>query len=156
MTRANRKLTIGLDLGDRSSRYCVLDEQGEVIVEGSVATTRKGLAQVLGAKPRGRIALEVGTHSPWVSRHLAGLGYEVIVANARRVRLITESSRKDDRLDAKTLARLARIDPELLCPIRHRSEQAQADLMMVRARAAAGRNANNVDQCRAGDDEIVW
>jgi transposase len=59
----------------------------------------------------------------------------VIVANARRVRLISESSRKDDKMDAKTLARLARIDPELLSPIRHRGEQAQADLMMIRARA---------------------
>src|ERR1700676_537179 len=131
-----RRLTIGLDLGDRSSRYCILDEQGEVILEGSVATTKKGLAQAFGSKPRSRIALEVGTHSPWVSRYLADLGHEVIVANARRVRLITDSSRKNDRLDAKTLARLARIDPELLSPIRHRSEQAQADLMVIRARAA--------------------
>jgi transposase len=130
------KLTVGIDLGDRSSRYCILDEQGEPMVEGSMATTRKGLAQVLGSKPRSRVALEVGTHSPWVSRYLAELGHEVIVANARRVRLITESSRKDDRLDAKTLARLARIDPELLSPIRHRSEQAQADLIVIRARAA--------------------
>jgi transposase len=129
------KLTIGLDLGDRSSRYCVLDEQGDVILEGSVATTRTGLDRVFGAMTRCRMALEVGTHSPWVSRHLARLGYEVIVANARRVRLISESSRKDDKLDAKTLARLARIDPQLLSPIRHRSEQAQADLTMVRARA---------------------
>ena len=133
---ANRKLTVGVDLGDRSSRYCILDEQGEVLAEGSVATTKKGFAQAFGSKPRSRVALEVGTHSPWVSRYVADLGHEVIVANARRVRLITESSRKDDRLDAKTLARLARIDPELLSPIRHRSEQAQADLMVIRARAA--------------------
>jgi len=131
-----RRLTIGLDLGDRSSRYCILDEQGDVLSEGSAATTKKGLAQAFGSKPRSRIALEVGTHSPWVSRYLADLGHEVIVANARRVRLITDSSRKNDRLDAKTLARLARIDPELLSPIRHRSEQAQADLMVIRARAA--------------------
>jgi transposase len=131
-----RRLTIGLDLGDRSSRYCILDEQGEVLSEGSVATTKKGLAQAFGSKPRSRMALEVGTHSPWVSRYLADLGHEVVVANARRVRLITDSSRKNDRLDAKTLARLARIDPELLSPIRHRSEQAQADLMVIRARAA--------------------
>jgi transposase len=127
---------VGIDLGDRSSRYCILDEQGEVLAEGSVATTQKGFAQVFGSKQRSRIALEVGTHSPWVSRRLAELGHEVIVANPRRVRLITDSSRKDDRLDAKTLARLARIDPELLSPIRHRSEQAQADLMVIRARAA--------------------
>lgn len=135
ITHANQKLTIGLDLGDRSSRYCVLDEQGEVIQEGSVPTTKKGLDRVFGTRIRCRIALEVGTHSPWVSRYLARLGYEVIVANARRVRLIAESTRKDDQLDAKTLAGLARIDPELLSPIRHRGEQAQADLMTVRARA---------------------
>jgi transposase len=133
--RANRKLTVGIDLGDRSSRYCILDEQGEILVEGSMATTKKGFAQVLGSKPRSRVVLEVGTHSPWVSRYLADLGHEVIVANPRRVRLITDSTRKDDRLDAKTLARLARIDPELLSPIRHRSERAQADLMVIRARA---------------------
>jgi transposase len=133
--RANRKLTVGIDLGDRSSRYCILDEQGEVLAEGTVATTKKGFAQVLGSKGRSRVALEVGTHSPWVSRYLAELGHEVIVANARRVRLITDSTRKDDRLDAKTLARLARMDPELLSPIRHRSAQAQADLMVIRARA---------------------
>src|SRR5437879_5900411 len=132
---AKGKLTVGIDLGDRSSRYCILDEQGEVLAEGSVATTKKGFAQVFGSKPRSRVALEVGTHSPWVSRYLADLGHEVIVANARRVRLITDSTRKDDRLDAKTLARLARIDPELLSPIRHRSAQAQADLMVIRARA---------------------
>ena len=133
--RATRKLTVGIDLGDRSSRYCILDEQGEVLTEGSVATTKKGFAQVFGSKPRSRVALEVGTHSPWVSRYLADLGHEVIVANARRIQLITGSSRKDDRLDAKTVARLARIDPELLSPIRHRSAQAQADLMVIRARA---------------------
>jgi hypothetical protein len=139
----NRKLTVGIDMGNRSSRYCILDEQGEVLAEGSVATTQKGFAQVFGSKRRSRIASEVGTHSPWVSRHLAELGHEVIVANPRRVRLITDSSRKDDRLDAKTLARLARIDPELLSPIRHRSEQAQADLMVIRAQAALGTAARS-------------
>ena len=98
-------------------------------------TTAKGLEEVFGAMPRSRIALETGTHSPWISRLLSELGHEVIVANARKVRLIGESRKKDDRLDAQTLARLARIDPELLCPVKHRSAQAQADLMMIRARA---------------------
>jgi Transposase len=74
-------------------------------------------------------------HSPWVSRVLSGLGHEVIVAHARNVRLIGESRRKDDRLDAQTLARLARIDPQLLCPVKHRRAKAQADLMVIRARA---------------------
>ena len=82
-----------------------------------------------------RIALETGMHSPWVSRVLSGLGHEVIVAHARNVRLIGESRQKDDRLDAQTLARLARIDPQLLCPVKHRSAKAQADLSMIRGRA---------------------
>ena len=118
---SQQKLTIGLDLGDRSSCYCVLDETGSIVLEQRVATTPKALPAAFGAMPRSRIALETGMHSPWVSRLLSGLGHEVIVAHARNVRLIGESRRKDDRLDAQTLARLARIDPELLSPVKHRS-----------------------------------
>ena len=111
---SRQRLTIGLDLGDRNSWYCVLDEAGTIQLEQRVRTNEKALREVFGSMPRSRMALEVGTHSPWVSRYLADLGHEVIVANARQVRLITDSRQKDDRLDAKTLARLARIDPELL------------------------------------------
>jgi transposase len=130
------KLTIGLDLGDRSSWYCVLDERGELQLEQKVSTTPKALREVFGGMPPSRMALETGVHSPWVSRLLSELGHEVIVAHARNVRLIGESRRKDDRLDARTLARLARIDPQLLCPVKHRSRKAQADLTLIRARAS--------------------
>src|SRR6202161_1735715 len=133
---SGKKLTIGLDLGDRSSWYCVLDEAGEVLLEQKLATTPKGMREVFTAMPRSRIALETGMHSPWVSRLLSELGHEVIVAHARNVRLIAESRRKDDRLDARTLARLARIDPGLLNPVRHRSVKAQIHLTVIRARAA--------------------
>src|SRR5436190_5711920 len=129
------KLTIGLDLGDRSSWYCVLDETGEVLLEEKLSTTPKVMKQVFERMPRSRIALETGMHSPWVSRLLSELGHEVIVAHARHVRLIGESRRKDDRRDARTLARLARIDPQLLAPVKHRSAKAQADLTVIRARA---------------------
>src|SRR5450755_1167574 len=132
---SEQKLTIGFDLGDRSSWYCVLDETGNVLLEQRVSTTPKAMKEVFGGMPRSRIALETGTHSPWISRLLHGLGHEVIVANARRVRLIGESRKKDDRLDAQTLARLARIDPKLLSPVKHRSAKAQADLTVIRARA---------------------
>jgi transposase len=133
---SQQKLTIGLDLGDRNSWYCVLDEFGQIQLEQRVRTNAKALREVFSAMPRSRVALEIGTHSPWISRLLSELGHEVIVANARKVRLIGESRKKDDRLDAQTLARLARIDPKLLSPVRHRSAQAEADLMMVRARAS--------------------
>jgi transposase len=134
-TFSQQKLTIGLDLGDRNSWYCVMDEAGHIQLEQRIRTTAKALREVFGAMPQSRIALEIGTHSPWISRLLTELGHEVIVANARKVRLIGESRKKDDRLDAQMLARLARIDPQLLCPVKHRSAQAQADLMMIRARA---------------------
>jgi transposase len=131
-----RSITIGMDLGDKTSHYYVLDSEGELVREGAVTTTKKGMKQRFGSLQRCRIAMEVGTHSPWVSRLLGSLGHEVIVANARQVKLISASSRKNDRLDAQTLARLARMDPELLRPIRHRSEKAQGHLMQVRVRSA--------------------
>jgi transposase len=132
---SEQKLTIGFDLGDRSSWYCVLDEQGEVVLEQRLSTTPKAMKEVFGGMPRSRIALETGTHSPWVSRLLSEMGHEVIVAHARNVRLIGESRKKDDRLDAQTLARLARIDLQLLSPVKHRSAKAHADLTVIRARA---------------------
>jgi transposase len=132
---SQQKLTIGLDLGDRNSWYCVVDEVGKVLLEQRVRTSAKALQEVFGVMPRSRIALETGTHSPWISRLLSELGHEVIVADARKVRLIGESRKKDDRLDAQTLARLARIDPKLLCPVKHRSAEGQADLAVIRARA---------------------
>ena len=132
---SEQKLTIGLDLGDRSSWYCVLDEAGAIVLEQKLSTTAKAMREVFGSMPHSRIALETGMHSPWVSRALQELGHEVIVAHARNVRLIGESRKKDDRMDAQTLARLARIDPQLLCPVKHRSAKAQADLTVIRARA---------------------
>jgi len=132
---SEQKMTIGLDLGDRSSWYWVLDEAGEVLLEQKLSTTAKAMEEVFGGMPRSRIALETGMHSPWVSRVRSGLGHEVIVAQARNVRLIGESRKKDDRLDARTLARRARIDPQLLSPVKHRSARAQADLTVIRARA---------------------
>ena len=132
---SEQKLTIGLDLGDRSSWYCMLDEAGVILLEQRLGTTPKAMREVFGGMPRRRIALETGMHSPWVSRVLNELGHEVIVAHARNVGLIGESRKKDDRRDAQTLARLARIDPQLLCPVKHRSARAQADLTVIRARA---------------------
>lgn len=65
---------------------------------------------------------------------MRSMGHEVIVANSHQVKLITQSVRKNDRIDARQLARLARVDPKLLSPIQHRGEQAQKDLAVIRAR----------------------
>ncbi len=127
-------ITIGLDVGDRWSEVCVLDAAGTVRATRRVRTTPAALEQWCGAQPVSRVVLEVGTHSPWISRLLAAQGHEVLVANAHQLRLIYASPRKSDRVDAETLARLGRLDPALLKPIRHRGAQAQADLAQLRAR----------------------
>src|ERR1700683_1922404 len=129
------KPTIGVDLGDRWSFYCVLDEAGKIILEQKVSATPEAMKQTFGKIPRSLIALETGKHSPWVSRLLTELGHQVIVAHAPKVELITKSNRKDDRHDARTLARLGGIDPGLLGAVRHRSAQAQIHLTVIRARA---------------------
>jgi transposase len=125
---------IGLDLSDKSATFAVVDAMGNVSGEGKIVLTDASLRKAFGERQPTRIAIEVGTHSPWVSRLLEELGHEVIVANARQVKLISQSKRKNDREDATILARLARLDPALLKPIRHRGPQAQADLALLRAR----------------------
>ena len=83
-----------------------------------------------------RIAIEAGTHSPWVSRVLEECGHEVLVANARKLKLIYANKRKTDEIDAENLARLARVDPKLLYPLRHRGQECQAHMAIVRSREA--------------------
>jgi len=138
--RANSKrstsepLTIGVDLGDRTSHYCILNAAGEIVERDKVPTRAPDLMRKFHRKGQVRMVLEVGTHSPWVSRCLARLGHEVIVANTRKLELITGARRKNDRIDAEKLARLGRVDPKLLSPITHRGEQAQEDLAHIRCR----------------------
>lgn len=126
--------TVGLDLGDRKTHICELDEGGEVVRRDRIATSRTAIEAYFKGRARMRIALEVGTHSRWVSASLASLGHEVLVANARKLRLIYEAERKTDRRDAELLARVARLDPKLLSPIRHRGATAQEHLAVIQSR----------------------
>jgi transposase len=129
--------TIGVDLGDKWSHVVVLDHAtGAKLGEKRVRSRREAFAKFLGRMPRSRVALEAGTHSRWVSVVLEELGHEVIVANPRQVALISRSDRKNDRRDAELLAMLARTEPRLLSPIKHRGPKAQADLALIRSRDA--------------------
>lgn len=130
------KMTIGLDLGDRYSNFYTLDGTGENLESGRVQTTQSALEKRFGSGEAARVVIEAGTHSPWVSRLLSQWGHEVLVANPRKLALITENESKDDPVDAELLARLGRVEPQLLSPIQHRGERAQADLAVIRARDA--------------------
>lgn len=144
MTEPTSESTIGLDLGDRWSRYCVIDSRGVVVKEDRVRSNPEALEETFRVILPCRIVIEAGTHSPWVSRLLERLGHQVIVANARKVRLIYESNPKNDRVDAQMLAKLGRVDVSLLAPVQHRSAGAgEGD-----GRTAAGQHDSRL--CRQG------
>lgn len=126
---------VGLDLGDRESVYVVMAGE-EVVKRGRVATATPKLEGFFGGLEPTRVVLEVGTHSPWVSRLLKRCGHEVLVLNPRRLAIISKSLQKSDREDAETLALMGQLPLAMLCPVQHRSEQAQADLEVLRGREA--------------------
>jgi transposase len=119
-------VTAGLDLGDKYSYLCLIDtDTGEVIEEGRLRTTPEALRRRFSSEQQPlRVAIEAGTHSPWVSRVLEVCGHEVLVANPRKTRLIYTNKRKTDEIDAENLARLARLDPKLLYPLKHAHRRA--------------------------------
>lgn len=128
------RTTIGVDLGDNKHHYCVLDQAGKPLTEGTLANTREALSELAARYPGARVGIEVGTHSPWISEHLVREGCEVFVANARKLRAVYENERKCDALDARMLAKIARLDPELLSPVTHISQEAMADRIVLGTR----------------------
>lgn len=128
--------TVGLDVGDRHIHACFLGPEGTVEEEARFSATPDSLRRRFTNLEPHRVVMEVGLHSPWMSRLAAELGHEVYVANARRLRAIYLNENKSDRVDAEYLARIGRLDPALLFPLRHRSVQTQADLTLLRSRDA--------------------
>ena len=130
------RLTVGVDLGDQWSHYCILGLEKETLAEGQLRTTQQDVAEFFRALNAARVAMEVGTHSAWVREVICSYGHEVLVANPRLMEGSKRRKRKNDRMDANKLARLGRVDPESLHPIEHRSAEVRQDLVMLRARDA--------------------
>ena len=127
-------VTIGMDLGDKNHAVCVFDQNGAICYQGTIPNRRDDLVRFFAQYHGATVALEAGTHSPWISRLLETLGCQVLVGNPRKLRVIWDSDRKNDSRDAEMLARIARFDPRLLYPINHREEQAQVDMELLQAR----------------------
>ena len=125
---------IGVDLGDTKHAICVTDKHGTILKEYSITNTRAQIQKIANTYPEALVALEVGTHSPWISRLLKKHGLTVIVANARKLRAIYKNERKCDLLDARMLAKLVRVDPELLHPVHHSREDTQQDFLLIKMR----------------------
>jgi transposase len=134
-SKVHPKVTAGLDIGDKYSYLCLIDtESGEVMEEGRLRTNPEAIRRRFASEQPMRIAMEAGTHSPWASRVLEECEHEVLVANSRKLRLIYANKRKTDEVDAENLARLARVDPKLLYPLKHRGEGSQAHMALIRSR----------------------
>src|ERR1035438_6002741 len=130
------RLTVGVDLGDQWSNYCILGLSGETLAESKFRTRRQEVGEFFQNLATSRVVVEVGTHSAWVREVIAGFGHEVLVANPRLMEGSKRRRRKNDRIDAEKLARLGRIDPKSLHPIQHRSTEVREDLLVLRARDA--------------------
>ena len=150
MNASTTKNVVGIDLGDKYSVLCTLDEAGEIVEQSRIRTMPAGFASRLEHVSRCRVVLEAGTHSPWVSRQIEGYGHEVVVANPRRVALIYREHTKTDEIDAEVLARLGRIDPQLLSPIRHRAAETLNHRALISARTAVVRSRTRLIQVVRG------
>ena len=142
-------VTYGIDLGDRFSTVASATADGTIREEPRVSSSLEGFTARFASLPPARFVFEAGAQSPWVSRLFTAFGHEVVVANPRRTKLISASSRKSDRVDAIALARLGRADPLLLAPIRHRPLEAQAALAIIRSRLLLVRTRTAlINHCR--------
>ena len=140
------RLTVGVDLGDQWSHYCILGLEGETLSEGQLRTTQADVAELFQAITPARVVIEVGTHSAWVQEIIAGCGHEVLVANPRLMEGSKRRKRKNDRIDANKLARLGRVDPQSLHPMQHRSREMRPDLVLLRPPGCVGGGTDGADQ----------
>jgi transposase len=147
MSKHSIDFFIGVDLGDQENHICVLDPDGEIIESVMIENTVLGVNTFFdrfNQPGKVRVAVETGTHSPWVSQVLEARGFRVLVGNARKLRMIWKSTHKTDPRDAVMLARIVRFDPKLLSPIRHRGRSAHMDLALLKARDALVRCRTNL------------
>jgi transposase len=152
--QAKVAITIGIDLDEVWSHYCILNQDGEVVDRGRFRTTPKAIEKWFTDVAPARVAMEAGAHSIWISAQLQELGHGVIVANVRELRAISHSDRKSDQVDAEKLARYARLDPNILRPIAHRTVEQQHALTLIRARSA-GAAAHCCGERRSWSDEVL-
>ena len=127
-------ITIGMDLGDRHHIIVVFDNNGNEIAIKRITNTNLALRRYFQRYSGATVAIEAGTHSPWISRELEQLGLVVYVGNPRKLRLIWDSHDKSDEKDARILAMVCRVEPRLLWPVQHRNAQAYSDLELIKAR----------------------
>ena len=133
---------VGMDLGDKQHVLVVMDENGKEVEVVRCRNTAKELQRALRNHQGAVVVMEAGTHSAWIARLLKSMGHEVHVGNPRKLRAIWDANDKSDERDARILAMMYRLEPRLLHEVFHRSEAAQMDLEVIKAR-------DQLVQCRS-------
>lgn len=130
---------IGIDVSDKTSKICVMTKAGgtrRIVAETTVATTKDGFYAFLNGQDRNvPVTFETGVHCRWMAEHIRGMGFKVYVANPAKLKLLTESDTKNDRNDARALARYTLADPEMLHPVFLRDEEHQQMIRLIEARS---------------------
>ena len=135
--RAAGTLVIGIDLGDRSSTYCVRGRQTEgVLVEGTVETKPEAILDRFRALQAKRTVMETGTHARWMAQLLELMGHEVIVGNARKLKLVSENTQKSEYGGPAAVVEVGMRERGLAAPGIPAEARAHNDLLIVRAREA--------------------
>ena len=134
LSRSFSHLTIGLDLGNKQSDYCIVDKASMVVGRGKVKSHREAFRTLLSAYPGALVVCEVGGHSRWVQQLVESLPLEILVANARQIALINKSHRKNDKRDAELLATVGACMPRMLQKVVHKGDQFYADLAVIETR----------------------
>ena len=151
------RLTVGVDLGDKWSNFCIVGLDGEKLTEGELRTTQEDFAEFFQSLAAARVVIEVGTHSAWARDVVAGCGHEVLVANPRQMEGPKRRKRKNDRIDAHKLARIGRMDPQSLFPGRASECESAARSGGRAGTRCVGGSADTVDQHHAGTgEEYGW
>lgn len=127
-------ITVGMDLGDKSHVAVAFDAKGQELEVAKVQNTKTGIRRYFDRYKGCTVAIEAGTHSPWISRLLNEMGCHVCVGNPRKLRFIWDSMDKSDERDARMLGMVCRIEPRLLSPLHHRGSHVQADLALIKSR----------------------
>lgn len=135
---------IGMDLGDKNHKAVRLSAGGDIVERAEVLCTPDAVRAYLELNPGALLVIETGTHCRWICRLACAMGHEVLVGNARKLRMIWASSRKNDWNDAEMLARVARADRKLLAPVRLRADGDQALMRLVKARDLLVRNRTGI------------
>lgn len=142
------RVVVGMDLSDKTSHVHAVDgETGEVLEDGKIANRPAVLEARFRTYEDARFVLEAGGQSAWIRDLLVKLGHEVVVANPRRLQLLTENDRKSDRVDAQILAQLGRVAPDLLSPVWTRPSETRGDLAQIRSRDALVRARTKLVNC---------